>query len=120
MREAAALLFGQHDFAAFRSTGGAAKTSTRTIGLLDITCGAPFIYMDIAADGFLYNMVRIIAGTLLEVGTGRRTLADVRQALQSGDRSYAGRTLPPHGLSLEEVQYGDGPKRPPWQESDEH
>lgn len=119
MREAAALLAGQHDFAAFRSTGGAARTSTRTVSLLDLTCAAPFIYMDIAADGFLYNMVRIIAGTLLEVGAGRRTVADVRQALQSGDRTYAGRTLAPHGLCLEAVHYGDGPKRPPRVESDE-
>jgi tRNA pseudouridine38-40 synthase len=118
MRAAAALLTGQHDFAAFRSTGGAAKTSTRTITLLDLTCAAPLIYMDVAADGFLYNMVRIIAGTLLEVGSGRRTLEDVRHALDSGDRPFAGRTLPAHGLCLEAVHYGAGPKRAPWQELD--
>ncbi len=114
MEEAAALLRGPHDFAAFRSAGGAAKTSNRTITRLMLTAAPPFIYMDVAADGFLYNMVRILAGTLLEVGTARRTVDDVARALASGDRRLAGRTLPSHGLCLEEVIYGDGPKRPPW------
>ena len=114
MEQAAALLRGEHDFAAFRSTGGAAKTSTRTITHLSLTPSPPYLYMDVAADGFLYNMVRILAGTLLEVGTGRRTLADVARALSTGDRRLAGKTLPPHGLCLEKVIYGDGPKRPPW------
>lgn len=114
MRQAAALLVGTHDFAAFRSTGGAAKTSTRTITRLDVTESAPLLYLDVAADGFLYNMVRILAGTLLEVGAGRRPLEDIRRALTTGERRYAGKTLPPHGLCLEEVTYGDGPKRPPW------
>ncbi len=109
MAEAAALLEGTHDFAAFRSTGGAAKTSTRTVKRLTLTPAEPYIYMDIEADGFLYNMVRIIAGTLLEVGAGRRSLDDVRRALRTGDRTCAGKTLPPHGLCLEEVHYGDGP-----------
>lgn len=114
MREAAALLVGRHDFAAFRATGGSARTSVRTITRLTLTEEPPFLHMDIAADGFLYNMVRIIAGTLLEVGAGRRTIARVQQALRTGDRRDAGRTLPPHGLCLEEVVYGDGPVRPPW------
>jgi tRNA pseudouridine38-40 synthase len=114
MREAAALLVGRHDFAAFRSTGGAAKTSTRTVTRFTVTESAPFLYLDVSADGFLYHMVRILAGTLLEVGAGRRSLDDVRRALATGDRRFAGRTLPPHGLCLEEVTYGDGPKRPPW------
>lgn len=113
MRQAAGLLVGQHDFAAFRSTGGAAKTSTRSITQLQLTEAAPLLYMDVAADGFLYNMVRIIAGTLLEVGAGRRSLTDVAGALRTGDRRLAGRTLPPHGLCLEAVAYGDGPKRRP-------
>lgn len=114
MREAAALLTGRRDFAAFRSTGGSARTSTRTVTRLDVMESAPFLYLDVAADGFLYNMVRILAGTLLEVGAGRRSLDDVRRALQTGDRRFAGKTLPPHGLCLEEVTYGEGPKRPPW------
>ncbi|HWI50952.1 MAG TPA: tRNA pseudouridine(38-40) synthase TruA [Symbiobacteriaceae bacterium] len=119
MRRAAALIEGQHDFAAFRSTGGSAKTSVRTVSQLKVTRAEPYIYIDIAADGFLYNMVRIISGTLLEVGAGRRTPEAVQQALLTGQRSLAGKTLPAHGLSLEEVTYGTGPKRPPWEQDED-
>lgn len=111
MQEAARLLTGRHDFAAFRATGGSAKSSLREVQQLDLIETAPFLHIDITADGFLYNMVRIIAGTLLEVGTGRVSLTDVAAALATGDRSKAGKTLPPHGLCLEEVTYGDGPLR---------
>lgn len=114
MREAAALLVGRHDFAAFRATGGSARTSVRTVTRLTLTEEPPFLHLDIAADGFLYNMVRIIAGTLLEVGAGRRSIDRVKRALATGNRQDAGRTLPPHGLCLEEVVYGDGPSYPPW------
>jgi tRNA pseudouridine38-40 synthase len=115
VRAAADLLIGAHDFAAFRSSGGAAKTSTRTVYALDLRQEGSLVQMGIEADGFLYNMVRIIAGTLLEVGAGRRPLADVAEALRTGDRTRAGKTLPPHGLCLERVWYGEGPKRPPWE-----
>lgn len=120
MRGAALLITGRHDFAAFRSSGGAAKTSVRTVTDLTVTSAPPYIYVDIEADGFLYNMVRIIAGTLVEVGSGKRSLADVSRALTSGDRRYAGKTLPAHGLCLEAVRYGDGPKGRPdfWTEED--
>lgn len=111
MRQAAALIVGYHDFAAFRSTGGSAKTSDRTVTRLELTEAAPYIYMDIEADGFLYNMVRIIAGTLLEVGARRRPLSDVAEALATGARRFAGKTLAAHGLSLEMVTYGHGPTR---------
>jgi tRNA pseudouridine38-40 synthase len=116
MEAAAALLRGRHDFAAFRSTGGAAKTSIRTITRLDVTAVPPFVYIDVEADGFLYNMVRIIAGTLLEVGAGRRSTADVARALATGERQLAGKTLPPHGLCLEAVTYGTGPAKRHWQQ----
>lgn len=111
MRSAAALLVGRHDFAAFRSTGGAARTSVRTLRRLEVdeVPGAPVVgrllRVEAEADGFLYNMVRILAGTLVEVGLGRRTLEDVRAALATGDRTRAGRTAPPHGLCLERVHY---------------
>ncbi len=107
MRLAALLLAGRQDFAAFRSAGGSAKNSIRTVHALSLTEERPFLYLDIEADGFLYNMVRIIAGTLLEVGAGRRSLADVAEALQTGERRLAGKTLSPHGLSLEIVHYRD-------------
>lgn len=109
MERAARLIEGRHDFAAFRSTGGAAKTSERTVRSLRLTVARPYLYIDVAADGFLYNMVRIIAGTLLEVGAGRRSANDVAKALATGNRQYAGKTLPAHGLCLEQVLYGDGP-----------
>ncbi len=118
MAHAGALLVGRHDFAAFRSSGGAAKTSVRTVSRLEVQVQSPFVWIDVEADGFLYNMVRIIAGSLLEVGTGRRTLADLRAALDTGDRTWTGKTLPAHGLCLESVHYGDGPKRPSWAADD--
>lgn len=119
MHQAASLLIGTCDFAAFRSTGGSAKTSVRTVSRLALTWDTPFLFIDIEADGFLYNMVRIIAGTLLEVGAGRLTPADVAAALRTGDRLKAGRTLPPQGLCLEAVRYGDGPKPRLWAETAE-
>lgn len=119
MREAAGLIVGQHDFAAFRSAGGSAKTSVRTVTRLELMEQGPFIFMEAEADGFLYNMVRIIAGTLLEVGAGRRAVTDVSRALATGERRFAGKTLPPHGLSLEAVHYGSGPKRPAWLSNEE-
>jgi len=107
MRRAAALLVGKQDFAAFRSTGGSAKTSVRTVKALTLTEAGRFLHLDIEADGFLYNMVRIISGTLVEVGAGRRSLEDVAEALRTGNRRLAGKTMSPHGLSLEIVHYRD-------------
>jgi tRNA pseudouridine38-40 synthase len=118
MDRATRLIAGRHDFAAFRSTGGAAKTSERTVTRLSVLRAQPFLYIDVEADGFLYNMVRIIAGTLLEVGAGRRTLESVAQALETGGRTHAGKTLPAHGLCLEAVTYGEGPKRPAWEQDE--
>lgn len=119
MRRTAALIEGQHDFAAFRSTGGSAKTSVRTVSRLTLQREGPYIYIDIAADGFLYNMVRIIAGTLVEVGAGRRTPETVQRALETGQRSCAGKTLPAHGLSLEAVTYANAPRRPAWEQDED-
>ena len=119
MVAAGRMLVGTHDFAAFRSSGGAAKTSTRTITQLTVEREGLLVHINVEADGFLYNMVRIIAGTLLEVGAGRRSPMDVAEALATGDRTLAGRTLPPHGLCLEQVTYGDGPRRPPWATEEE-
>ncbi|MHB9146540.1 MAG: tRNA pseudouridine(38-40) synthase TruA [Symbiobacteriia bacterium] len=114
MDRAAACLVGHHDFAAFRATGSAARTSERqviacrvTASALEGTEGGRLVQVWVAADGFLYNMVRIIAGTLLEVGAGRRDPDDLPQVLASKDRGRAGRTLPPHGLCLMRVDYGE-------------
>lgn len=105
MQAAASLLTGRHDFQAFRTTGSSATTTVRTIFQLAVAESGPFITITAEADGFLYNMVRILAGTLLEVGQGRKSLDDVTTALTSGDRSRSGRTLPPQGLCLVNVTY---------------
>lgn len=105
MRSAARLLVGEHDFAAFRAAGSSAKTTVRHLTRLDVEANGPFIYITAEADGFLYNMVRIITGTLLYVGKGKLTPEDVRSALESGDRTRTGPTVPPHGLTMLEVKY---------------
>jgi tRNA pseudouridine38-40 synthase len=115
MREAASLLVGEHDFAAFASAGHGRESTVRTlihaaVRETPVEAGCRRIEIDVAADGFLYNMVRIIAGTLHEVGRGRLTADDVRAALSGGDRRRAGPTYPPHGLRLEWALYpGDDP-----------
>lgn len=113
MQEAGRLLEGKHNFKAFAAAGGASKTFERTLflcrvvleeerfksgGLVRITC---------IGDGFLYNMVRIIAGTLLEVGKGRIAPADIPAIIASQDRTRAGETAPAHGLTLTYVHYGE-------------
>ena len=111
MQAAAALLVGEHDFAAFAAAGHGRLTTVRTV--LDCTIthetlhaeGGERVRIDISGTGFLWNMVRIIAGTLLEVGQHRRTLDEVREALATGNRRKAGATLGPQGLCLQWIRY---------------
>lgn len=105
MKEAAIYFLGTHDFSAFKSSGGSVKTSIRTINLLDITSQGDIIKIFIEANGFLYNMVRIIVGTLIEVGYGKIELQKVEDIISSCDRKMAGKTAPPQGLCLEKVYY---------------
>lgn len=105
MQEALALFKGTHDFAAFRSTGSSAKTTIRTIYAISLERTENRYCLSVTGDGFLYNMVRIIAGTLLEVGHGTRTPQDVREALATGNRLKAGKVAPAKGLTLEAVEY---------------
>lgn len=111
MREAARALVGQHDFAAFRAAGCSAKTTVRRIDSIDIE-RAPdgVVTVDVRGNAFLRNMVRIVVGTLAEVGTGARPVAQVAEILASRDRTIAGITAPARGLELIEVRY-DG-RRP--------
>jgi len=104
MRAAAQALLGEHDFAAFRSKPNG-KPSVRTITRLDVMTAGERIDLFVSANGFLYNMVRAIAGTLIEVGLGRRTPESVAGLLRSLDRSAAGPTAPPQGLCLMDVEY---------------
>ncbi|RLB65165.1 MAG: tRNA pseudouridine(38-40) synthase TruA [Deltaproteobacteria bacterium] len=105
MRTAAESLVGKHDFQAFRSSGCVAKTSVREIFQVDVFADQEFVYIDIKGSGFLRNMVRIIAGTLVEVGQGRRPASDLPELLRLESRLSCGPTAPAHGLCLQEVWY---------------
>jgi tRNA pseudouridine38-40 synthase len=105
MAAACALFVGEHDFAAFRASNCAAKTTVRRINALDLVQDGPFIHLEVNGSGFLKNMVRIMAGTLVEVGQGRRGAQDVARLLAGRDRQASGMTAPPHGLCLMEVFY---------------
>ena len=102
---------GEHDFAGFCRAEGRTrvKSTVRTIYALDVSQNKGICEIRIRGNGFLYNMVRIVAGTLIYVSEGKRTLEDVRRAIETGARDFAGVTLPPEGLYLNEVFYGDLP-----------
>jgi tRNA pseudouridine38-40 synthase len=105
MHMAGQRLVGRQDFAAFMSSGSGVEDTMRTVSALCVRRRGPFVILRIAADGYLYNMVRIIAGTLAAVGTGHATEQDVERALRTKQRSNAGDTLPPQGLFLAKVFY---------------
>lgn len=105
MREACALFVGEHDFAAFRASNCAAKTTVRRIFSLELVPDGLFLHLDVNGSGFLKNMVRIMVGTLRDVGQGRRAPSDVARLLRDGNRQVSGMTAPPHGLCLMQVFY---------------
>ncbi|MBJ6751976.1 tRNA pseudouridine(38-40) synthase TruA [Geomonas anaerohicana] len=105
MRAACKLFVGEHDFAAFRGANCAAKTTVRRIYSMELAQEGRLLHLDINGSGFLKNMVRIITGTLIEVGQGRLSAADVAHLLKGGDRQNAGMTVPPQGLCLMQVFY---------------
>ena len=105
MRASALVLLGTHDFAAFAASGSVAKTTVRTVHALRIDRRGPEVTLWILGNGFLYNMVRIIAGTLQEIGTGKRSGDAFQQALSRKDRLLLGQTAPAQGLTLEAVFY---------------
>lgn len=106
MKRAAKMFVGSRDFSAFCSSGGSRSDNVRRIFSFDIVKSEEdLIIFRIAANSFLYNMVRIIVGTLLEIGSGERALESVRSALMSGDRKLAGKTAPAKGLFLTKVVY---------------
>ena len=106
MREGAMALIGEHDFAAFRAAGCAAKTTVRRLDAIDIARPEPeWILIDVHGNAFLRNMVRILVGTLTEVGTGKRPPWQVAEILELRDRTRGGITAPAQGLELVEVRY---------------
>jgi len=105
MKEAAKLFEGEHDFKGFKASGTSSKSSVRTIYKADVKQDGDRIYIELTGNGFLYNMVRIISGTLLDVGLGKIDVNDIPEIIDSKDRKRAGKTLPAHGLCLVKVEY---------------
>jgi tRNA pseudouridine38-40 synthase len=116
MQAGGAHLVGTHDFASFQSVGSERESTVRTIFAVEVSVLAPgssnrgpeseaVITIDVEGDGFLYNMVRTIAGTLVEVGRGKRDPEWVAEVIAAKDRCAAGQTAPPHGLSMLWVAY---------------
>ena len=108
MQQAVKYFEGEHDFKAFKASGTSSKSSVRTIYKAEvIDAGNERIYIELTGNGFLYNMVRIIAGTLVDVGLGKIEPEDIKEIIKSQKRENAGKTLPPQGLYLVEVEYGE-------------
>ena len=105
MNQAAAYLVGEHDFKSFCSAGAQVQTTVRTIYAVNVTKEDDMVHIRIAGNGFLYNMVRIIAGTLTQVGTGLMEPEQVKEILEARDRSKAGPTAVAKGLTLVEIRY---------------
>jgi tRNA pseudouridine38-40 synthase len=105
MRRASRVLVGRHDFHSFETEWPNRMTSVRTITHLGVSRFADYIWIDVEADGFLYNMVRSIAGTLINVGRGYWPESQVETILNAEDRRVAGPTAPPEGLFLMRVSY---------------
>lgn len=105
MEEAFVLLKGTHDFTSFCSAKTEVEDKIRTIEQIDYTLNEDLLVLRFVGNGFLYNMVRILTGTLLEVGTGERKPEDMADLLEKKDRRFAGKTAPGHGLYLWKVFY---------------
>ena len=105
MEKAIKYFEGEHDFKGFKASGTSSKSSVRTIYNAEIKKQDERIYLELTGNGFLYNMVRIIAGTLVDVGLGKINPEDIPEIINSKDRTRAGKTLPPYALYLVSVNY---------------
>lgn len=105
MQEAAKYFEGEHDFKAFKASGTSSKSSVRNIYKAEVIKDNDRIYIELTGNGFLYNMVRIISGTLLDVGTKKIKPEEIKNIIEDKDRKKAGKTLPANGLCLVEVTY---------------
>ena len=118
MEEGAQLLVGTHDFAAFRSTGGMNLSTVRTVEKAEVFAEnrrfpeGKLIHVRVTGNGFLYNMVRIIAGTLVQIGRGKLRPDVISEALLTGERNLLGATAPAQGLCLLSVEYPTEPDSP--------
>ncbi len=113
MRRAAAELVGTHDFVSFCGVAPEHGGTVRTLHALEIERDGALIRLHFRANGFLHRMVRVMTGTLLEIGSGRRDAADAGSILSAGNRDRAGATAPAQGLCLVEVRYAGFSSRPP-------
>ena len=107
MQQAAAYLIGEHDFKSFCCVRTQAESTVRTIYNIEVRKEDNEIVIQIEGNGFLYNMVRIVAGTLLDVGTGKTQPEEIPRILEQCDRTFAGPTLPPEGLRLCRIDISD-------------
>ena len=105
MQEAAAFLKGEHDFASFCANPRMKKSTVRLVDRIDISRKGDYIYFTYHGTGFLQHMVRILTGTLLEVGAGKRTPESMMELIKAGDRRLAGETAPAKGLTMVSVDY---------------
>lgn len=105
MQKAAKYFEGEHDFSAFKASGTSSKSSVRTIYSAQVKKEDERIIIELTGNGFLYNMVRIISGTLVEVGQDKIKPEEIEDIIKSKNRQMAGKTLPPYGLYLVEVNY---------------
>ena len=105
MREAAKMLEGKHDFRGFCSANTSAQTFEREIYSIKVLRKKDFVFVKVCGSGFLYNMVRIIVGTLIDYSFGKLLLQDIKEALENGDRTKADQTMPPQGLYLYKTIY---------------
>lgn len=106
MQKAVKYFEGEHDFKAFKASGTSSKSTIRTIYKADVIVAEnERIYIELTGNGFLYNMVRIISGTIVEVGLGKKKPEDIKEIIESKNRENAGKTLPPQGLYLVKVEY---------------
>ena len=105
MKEASKLLVGEHDFTSFASSKSKKKSNVRTIHSIEIQQNNDLIEIYVEGDGFLYNMVRIIAGALIDAGLRRKSIKDIQYMIEAKDRSIASDTAPSKGLHLYKVKY---------------
>ncbi len=105
MQEAAKYLVGEHDFKSFCQTGAQVESTVRTIYTLEVEEQGSDVVIRVCGNGFLYNMVRIIAGTLMEVGQGKRAPESMKEIVEALDRQKAGPTAPAHGLMLLKYEF---------------
>lgn len=105
MKVASRYFIGRHDFNAFKSTGSSVKTTIRTIQSINIVKNKEEIIIEVTGDGFLYNMVRIIVGTLIQVGINKIDPNYIQTILKNRDRKLAGPTAPAEGLYLKDIYF---------------